>query len=809
MSNANRDYAIVYDVKNSLLVLSRPLNFYLTDKNTSNIFVKLVTRVIVGDGIDQYTDIENASSYVLTMRVIKPDNEVKSIIATQHESESIFQFDLTEDFKDVPGKYICELTISNIVNGRQEFTTSDPFNYEVKRSILSNVKNIIEGKDTTVEKLLNDLDATKAELTSQIKDKAAIGEVRKNTSIKPINYTEFDTETKQLLTGGAVAVVGEKAVGEENLKDYAVTSSKRTTTGSLAKICSLSNTPIMLDIINKILILPETDLNLVYYNNKFDKLTSGLTIDVTGNGTTCSLYYDTLAKTFKVFETDTLNDNCIFMGTVYWNNANGKYINSNLNCDYVIKKDNKINEKTLVKISSEIVYPEGKGIRIFSQNSLNIDLINKKLVIDKTGYCKVLVDGYLENIKEDEIDISIDDYHVSILYDKTDNRLFASTLIHGGNDITKNNYLLGVIDIKRPYLSTIQCDFKVNGIAYEDTLAPKGKSISIFSQNALNIDLVDKKLNIDKTGYCKILVDGYLVNVLEDEIDISIDAHHVSILYDKENNTLFSSTLINGENATSRNNYLLGVIDIDKPYKSTIQCNFTVDGISYEQYALSLNLNKRWTNKKIGCLGDSITFGAGGTSWVTRLPELTGCKEAINYGISGTCVEENGTGVSFVERYSNMADDLDLICVWGGVNDHHWTGSSGRIFGDINTPSSQINTFYGALKNLCEGLLNKYPTKNIMFITPMKNRGYVAGSITCPAWNEQNGINKTLTDYRNAVIEVCDFYSIPVLDLYSCSGISPENESQVQNLMPDRLHPNTKGNLEILAPKIASFMNNL
>lgn len=167
MSNANRDYAIVYDIKNSLLVLSRPLNFYITDKNTSNIFVRLVTRVIVGNGIDQYTDIENASSYVLTMRVIKPDDEVKSIIATQHESESIFQFDLTEDFKDVPGKYMCELTISNIVNGRQEFTTSDPFNYEVKRSILSNVKNIIEGKDTTVEKLLNNLYAAKAEMSSQ------------------------------------------------------------------------------------------------------------------------------------------------------------------------------------------------------------------------------------------------------------------------------------------------------------------------------------------------------------------------------------------------------------------------------------------------------------------------------------------------------------------------------------------------------------------------------------------------------------------------------------------------------------------
>ena len=220
MSNANRDYAIVYDVKNSLLVLSRPLIFYITDKNTSNIFVKLVTRITVGDGIDQYTDIENASNYVLTMRVIKPDDEVKSLTATQHESEKIFQFDLTEDFKDIPGKYICELTISNIVNGRQEFTTSDPFNYEVKRSILSNVKNIIEGKDTTVEKLLNDLDATKAELISRIEGKVTKGESG------VITHAMLSQEVREEMTGGSVAVVGKDSVITENIVDGSVTIAK-------------------------------------------------------------------------------------------------------------------------------------------------------------------------------------------------------------------------------------------------------------------------------------------------------------------------------------------------------------------------------------------------------------------------------------------------------------------------------------------------------------------------------------------------------------------------------------------------------
>ena len=191
MSNANRDYVIVYDVKNSSLVSSRPLSFYITDKNTSNIFVKLVTKVSVENGIDQYTDIENASNYVLTMRVIKPSNEVKSFEATQHEEGSIFQFDLTEDFKDIPGKYICELTISTIVNSRQELITSDPFSYEVKRSILSNVGEIIETEDTTIEKLLNDLETTKTELSSQIK------EIANEKTIINLNSFNGDTITEK------------------------------------------------------------------------------------------------------------------------------------------------------------------------------------------------------------------------------------------------------------------------------------------------------------------------------------------------------------------------------------------------------------------------------------------------------------------------------------------------------------------------------------------------------------------------------------------------------------------------------------
>ena len=220
MSNANRDYVIVYDVKNSSLVLSRPLIFYITDKNTSNIFVKLVTRVSVGNGVDQYTDIEKASNYALTMRVVKPNNEVKSLKATQHEPESIFQFDLTEDFKDIPGKYICELTISTVVSSRQELITSDPFSYEVKRSILSNVGEIIETENTTVEKLLNRVDSA-ISLINGKPDKSEVFLVQNG-----ININDFDEATRRtFLEAQGIDVnyvLGDKAVKHNNLADNSV-----------------------------------------------------------------------------------------------------------------------------------------------------------------------------------------------------------------------------------------------------------------------------------------------------------------------------------------------------------------------------------------------------------------------------------------------------------------------------------------------------------------------------------------------------------------------------------------------------------
>ena len=78
------------------------------------------------------------------------------------------------------------------------------------------------GEDTLGERL----DKEHNEVTTQLAQKPNKDEVRLNTYQKPINVSEMDTETKQLFTGGAVAVVGEDAVGKENLKEKAVNTRK-------------------------------------------------------------------------------------------------------------------------------------------------------------------------------------------------------------------------------------------------------------------------------------------------------------------------------------------------------------------------------------------------------------------------------------------------------------------------------------------------------------------------------------------------------------------------------------------------------
>ena len=188
-------------------------------------------------------------------------------------------------------------------------------------------------------------------------------------------------------------------------------------------------------------------------------------------------------------------------------------------------------------------------------------------------------------------------------------------------------------------------------------------------------------------------------------------------------------------------------------------------------------------------LGDSIT--ASSMSYHRYIAERTNCS-VNNYGISGTTIaRKNGLSGAMVDRYTNMIDNADIITLFGGTNDYVQ-----RItLGDLN--SNDPATFYGALNIIIEGLINKYPTKKIGVFTPMKRL----------LTSEQE---ITFAKYVDAVIEVCNKFSIPCLDLYRGCGLNPNIEIHNNTMFnnADGLHPNAEGH-KFLSNKIEKFLLSL
>lgn len=217
------------------------------------------------------------------------------------------------------------------------------------------------------------------------------------------------------------------------------------------------------------------------------------------------------------------------------------------------------------------------------------------------------------------------------------------------------------------------------------------------------------------------------------------------------------------------------------------------------------NVSSYYKDKIINFLGDSITYGYNGNyandsiarvskPYPDIVKELLNCNLVNNYGSNGSTIAGDGTTVgtnSMNIRYANMDETADYVLVFGGTNDHGQNITLGKIEDITNI------TFYGSLDILIKGLIEKYPTKRIAFITPLRKINIGAN---------ENG--NTLEDFVNAIKEKCKQYAIPVLDFYNESGCIPQIESFKINNLPDGLHPN-QAYYYTLAKKIANFIETL
>lgn len=223
-----------------------------------------------------------------------------------------------------------------------------------------------------------------------------------------------------------------------------------------------------------------------------------------------------------------------------------------------------------------------------------------------------------------------------------------------------------------------------------------------------------------------------------------------------------------------------------------------------------------WAGKKINFLGDSITEGCGVAEreehrFTTLLKPMLGLAESRNYGIGGTRIAPRKVpldarwDLNFIRRAKEMDPDADAVVVFGGTNDYGHGDAPLGYFTDRTT-----DTFYGSMHVLAQELLELYPGKVIVFLTPL-HRGREddpQGDRKSDGTYYRPYPDHPLKDYVRAIKEVAEYYSLPVLDLWAVSGLQPAVPVIKEKFMPDALHPNDAGHA-LLADRIAGFLRAL
>ena len=214
-------------------------------------------------------------------------------------------------------------------------------------------------------------------------------------------------------------------------------------------------------------------------------------------------------------------------------------------------------------------------------------------------------------------------------------------------------------------------------------------------------------------------------------------------------------------------------------------------------------------DKKLNFLGDSITEGVGTSGPDKRYVDLVAAKTGAlcrNYGISGTriarqsrpTVDNPRFDLDFCARALEMDADADVVVVFGGTNDF---GHGDAPFGRMTDRTS--DTFCGAMHVLCRTLLERYPRGEIAFILPLHRLNE-----DDPCGDNKPAPVATLKQYVDAMREILEYYSIPVLDLYAGGRMQPAVPAVQEMYMPDGLHPSDAGNA-VIAERLIGFLQAL
>ena len=231
--------------------------------------------------------------------------------------------------------------------------------------------------------------------------------------------------------------------------------------------------------------------------------------------------------------------------------------------------------------------------------------------------------------------------------------------------------------------------------------------------------------------------------------------------------------------------------------------------------------DNEWRGRRVAFIGDSITEGVGSDkAYHEYLAEWLGI-EALNYGVNGAQTDHM---ITLAGRLKAEHPDVDAVFVMGGTNDFNHGLPMGAFFteseAEVNHNGVIVRRkrrdfvmdtacFCGRLNTLLSDLKNGFPMAQIVLMTPV-HRGFAEFSAENVQPDEMwaNAQGLYIDDYVRAVKEAASIWSVPAIDLFTCSGLLPRElpyDVFFHDAQTDRLHPNARGH-ERMARVIAAAL---
>ena len=211
------------------------------------------------------------------------------------------------------------------------------------------------------------------------------------------------------------------------------------------------------------------------------------------------------------------------------------------------------------------------------------------------------------------------------------------------------------------------------------------------------------------------------------------------------------------------------------PYynKTTAREDISLNELQKSEVA---NIGNKWQGKIWHGFGTSITNTSSEGKYPTYLSSISGLS-FVNHGYSGGCIGTSGeVAKSQILTQIDNADlsNADLVTIEGFVND--WAQQV--PIGNITDKTS--STFCGAIYLGITKVLAK-TNALLIFLTDHTGQIYDNKDISRTA----ERVGKTQYDYRKAVIDMCNYMNIPVIDVGGKCMISEDTATMY---LIDQIH---------------------